>query len=429
MSFSKRTATLPVLLLTATMGIAAEDAEYLADANGCKFLIPEGAPANLKLKWDGTCVDGYLSGPGTANLGAVEFKGEFKQGVLANGEVNLTNGPRYVGELQANRPRGLGELRLPNGFTIKGRFEDPSHVTGIVDLSWADGSVYNGEAINMGTMHGKGKLRFADGRAYEGSFQQNKFHGAGKLVQPGGNSYEGEFAFGNYHGPGTLVYSNDARYTGEFANGLQQGKGRLTHANGTIEEGEWKGDRLYGECHMKYADGSEYIGHCLVGQLSGQGKFRDAANESLYEGEFLAGKYHGRGRISGPGYVYEGEFVGGVRSGKGKEVLETGDQYEGTFARGVREGHGTLRSVAADGLEASYEGEFKNGLLHGAGKLKAGTSRYEGEFKQGTFNKGRVYTEDGRVLEMDVEQDTVLEIRPDGAKVPFTLDRTAEPKA
>lgn len=428
MSFRERIVTLLLPLFTSAVAVAADEPKTMADANGCKFVVPAGMPSDGGMEWDGACVDGFLSGPGTADLGPIFFKGEFAQGRLAHGEMSTFEGHKYTGEFVDNRPRGRGELRFPNGFIVRGQFENPNTISGVAELTWPDGSVYTGEITGLKTMHGKGKLVYADGQVYEGSFLQGRFHGQGRMSQPGGDSYEGEYAHGNYHGHGTLVFSNGARYVGQFVNSERQGEGRLEHPDHAIEEGEWKASRLDGQCHIKYAVGSEYTGQCLNGQLSGQGKFQDATDGSIYEGAFLADKFHGRGRLTRSGYVYEGDFVGGVRSGQGKEVFDSGERYEGTFARGVREGTGVLRAPTANGAELSYEGSFKNGLLHGTGKMKIGPASFDGEFKQGVFSKGRVLDKDGRLLEIDIEQDTVFEIKPDGSKVPFNPDHPPDRK-
>lgn len=133
MSFRERIVTL--LLLTSAVASASDAAKELADANGCKFVLPAAAPPGTELKWDGACVDGYLSGPGTADLDFITYKGEFRRGELPNGEVEFANGgPKYIGELAGNRSRGRGEMQLPNGATVRGEFKNQKAVVGIAEV-------------------------------------------------------------------------------------------------------------------------------------------------------------------------------------------------------------------------------------------------------------------------------------------------------
>ena len=45
--------------------------------------------------------------------------------------------------------------------------------------------------FERGLLKGHGKLSTADGRCYEGEFNDNKPHGTGKLTFADGSSYEG----------------------------------------------------------------------------------------------------------------------------------------------------------------------------------------------------------------------------------------------
>mmetsp|Transcript_17896 Transcript_17896/g.30586 ORF Transcript_17896/g.30586 Transcript_17896/m.30586 type:complete len:134 (-) Transcript_17896:74-475(-) len=65
------------------------------------------------------------------------------------------------------------------------------------------------------------------------------------------------------------------------------------------------------------------------------------------------------------GDSYEGEFRDGVRSGWGKMTFsDDGCVYEGQWVRGLHDGQGT--KSWADGIE--YVGEWKGGMMHGQGK-------------------------------------------------------------
>lgn len=51
-------------------------------------------------------------------------------------------------------------------------------------------------------------------------------HGLGRLKWPDGREYEGEFKYGLKNGPGKMKYSDKSEFHGIFENGLKFGKGR-----------------------------------------------------------------------------------------------------------------------------------------------------------------------------------------------------------
>jgi cell division protein FtsL len=74
---------------------------------------------------------------------------------------------------------------------------------------------------------------------------------------------------------------------------------------------------------------------------------------------------------------YEGEFKNGLMHGWGTYYFKNGSLYEGEFKNNLKEGRGTLTTI--DGKR--YVGEFKNSMMHGKGSLfMADGSRYVGDF-------------------------------------------------
>lgn len=101
-----------------------------------------------------------------------------------------------------------------------------------------------------------------------------------------------------------------------------------------------------------------YEGGCKNGLAEGLGKARGLA---VYEGEFRAGKKHGRGRKSWPG----------------------GDSYEGQFANDMREGEGIYRWGASPWVGDFYWGSYRNDKRHGRGLYSwANGDRFDGEWKE-----------------------------------------------
>ena len=94
-----------------------------------------------------------------------------------------------------------------------------------------------------------------------------------------------------------------------------------------------------------------------------------------YEGEWWGVKRHGYGKATYPnGCTYEGNWDQGLRHGRGKMIYMEKDkndesvthqsEYDGNWNHGKREGLGFYKNE----LGHTYEGEFKNGKMHGEGK-------------------------------------------------------------
>lgn len=90
---------------------------------------------------------------------------------------------------------------------------------------------------------------------------------------------------------------------------------------------------------------------------------------------------------------YEGEFRNGLMHGWGVYTSKQGDRYEGMFENDIRNGPGTL--TTADGQR--YTGMFANGIREGLGSLTlADGSRYIGDFRNDMINgRGVMFYPDG----------------------------------
>lgn len=146
---------------------------------------------------------------------------------------------------------------------------------------------------------------------------------------------------------------------------------------------------------QSFSDGSYYEGDFVNGKFHGKGKYT-WANGTYYEGDFANGDFNGYGkRTYDDGAVYEGEFENDMCNGKGKLTYADGDYYEGYFVNGDFNGYG--KYIYADG--AVYEGEFKNNMSYGKGKLTdADGETYEGEYQEGKrHGRGKCVLPDGTV--------------------------------
>ncbi len=91
-----------------------------------------------------------------------------------------------------------------------------------------------------------------------------------------------------------------------------------------------------------WSDGSTYEGNCEDGLKHGQGIFHNAANGSVYNGEWFRGEKRGSGILNNA----------------------DGSRYIGQWQSDLPEGDGLLRFVSGN----TYEGAWKSGLPHGKGK-------------------------------------------------------------
>ena len=101
-------------------------------------------------------------------------------------------------------------------------------------------AVYTGEYNDFGEKHGQGKLQWANGDSYQGTFVKDKRQGQGTLTFASGGEYVGEWFNNQMHGEGTRRYPNADIYVGSYAHGKREGEGRFYYANGDLFWGDWK---------------------------------------------------------------------------------------------------------------------------------------------------------------------------------------------
>ena len=97
------------------------------------------------------------------------------------------------------------------------------------------------------------------------------------------------------------------------------------------------------------------------------------------------------------GGVYEGEVKDGKMHGMGKLTYHNGSVYEGKFKEDKPQGMGKI--IYLNGI--IYEGEFKDGKKHGMGKIIYPNGKiYEGKFKDGkSHGKGKLTFPNGIIFE------------------------------
>lgn len=107
-------------------------------------------------------------------------------------------------------------------------------------------------------------------------------------------------------------------------------------------------------------------------------------DEGNYEGEFLYGMRHGRGKHVFRQQTYDGEWKWDMRHGEGTLSEPDGSVCKGEWKEGRQHGFGTI--IAPDETIV-YEGEFKDGKRHGLGRQLFDN----GDWHDGGWCEGRLH--------------------------------------
>lgn len=179
------------------------------------------------------------------------------------------------------------------------------------------------DAIYLGTMRndmrdGKGIMKYANGRQYEGEWIQDNREGKGFERYPNRNTYFGQFKYGRAHGKGVYTWHNGEVYDGQWDQGLKQGYGVWKGVKNDSYIGEWQNSKAHGYGVHQWPNGDRYEGQWKESLKHGQGADTFANGES-YHGEFHDGKANGKGEYKWPGgQIYVGDFKNGLKHGYGK---------------------------------------------------------------------------------------------------------------
>jgi hypothetical protein len=117
---------------------------------------------------------------------------------------------------------------------------------------------------------------------------------------------------------------------------------------------------------------------------------------SEFDAEFLMIKNKGKGKINFPnGDVYEGELKDGMMHGQGTlQNNQLTSRYEGLFRNGMKHGHGVLATN-----DSYYQGEWNYNKMQGAGIYTDRVGRFEGKYDAGLKDgEGTLHYNDGGVF-------------------------------
>lgn len=185
-------------------------------------------------------------------------------------------------------------------------------------------------------------------------------------------------------GKGSASYPNGSTYEGQFADSKRHGYGVLTLSDATRYESQWQNDERHGDGQEFCPDKTTFTGSYVKGMRHGSGVMTWPEG-SKYTGQFERGRANGEGElVRTDGSVYRGLFAEDCMCGEGCMQWRDGVEYNGQFSANRREGFGKM--LWSTGRWKCYEGEWKDGLQHGEGKL----TNHQGQEYRGCFNNGKL---------------------------------------
>ncbi|KAM3909778.1 ALS2 C-terminal-like protein isoform 2-T2 [Leptodactylus fuscus] len=250
-------------------------------------------------------------------------------------------------------------------------------------------ATYEGD-MSWGKPHGKGTLKWPNGRNHVGDFKYGQEDGFGICLIPDSSSdrydcYKCHWRNGAIQGYGICEYADESVYKGYFKDNMRHGFGIFENRSSTATAwkytGNWEGDKRSGYGVWESSDNSErYIGMWQENQRHGLGIVL-LNTGSCYQGVFNANKLVGPGvLVTEDSSMYEGEFTEECfLSGKGKLTFANGFTLVGTFNKTAHNGlqtHGVLSTAAAFQDEV-----LKKKFQFGAGSFPV-EERWQGIFEQ-----------------------------------------------
>lgn len=192
----------------------------------------------------------------------------------------------------------------------------------------------------------------------------------------------------------SLSFADGATYVGDLnAEGQLEGQGRMTWTNGDKYDGEFLAGLMHGKGKFISTYSGTYSGDYVRGRMEGRGVLI-YPDGSRYEGEFVGNQFYGKGRLEYPrGDVYQGDFEKNKMHGHGKWIFADKAIYIGQVTDGVIQGRGELQRPTGE----KYTGDFVAGKMHGQGVfVGAQGNRYSGEFSADVFSgSGTFISADG----------------------------------
>jgi len=243
------------------------------------------------------------------------------------------------------------------------------------------------------TAIGSSTLNYNDGAVYVGDVLEQKKHGKGKYIAADGSIVEGDWVNDLFEGYGTLIKPNGEIIEGSWKNNNQAGKSTVTNPMlQTVQEQNWENNQLQGKMKIYFNDPEN--AYLILEKTYNKGVASPDVVLTYRNGEVYAGGYSQDAFMGYGIYTYvNGTSEKGNFTPKGKtgqfDFTPKGEPtqtyyYENDTLAGVFDG----QKLKFDNGDV-YDGPWKNGLQHGAGKLRTQKETIMGIWQNG-FLDGEV---------------------------------------
>jgi hypothetical protein len=230
-------------------------------------------------QYEGNWTAGNKHGQGKfTQVGGYIREGEWtKDRFTGNGSIKYPNGSKYTGDFVLDKKHGKGKYEGCKGTIINGKYISVGSNILIQEGDWFEDK-----------FTGYGIFHFPDG-IYTGYVVLDKRHGRGVLENTD-YTYDGEWFEDRKDGFGVCTYKqNGDKYTGEWRANNYHGKGTYVQEGVYVQEGQWTNGKFTG-----YGSTITY-GSVLDPKLSPYTKSKKIT--TIYIGDFVLGKKHGKGRL------------------------------------------------------------------------------------------------------------------------------------
>ncbi|KAF7216143.1 alsin isoform X1 [Nothobranchius furzeri] len=204
---------------------------------------------------------------------------------------------------------------------------------------------------HAGRVHGRGTMKWPDGRTYKGNFKNGLEDGYGECLIPNKgqdkpDTYQGQWREGKIHGFGKYKYASGEVYEGCFCDGQRHGYGMQSSGK------------------LARTSSSVFIGNWVHDKKEGYGVNDDITRGEKYMGMWLEDQRHGNAVVvTQYGLYYEGTFKDNKMIGPGLLISEDDTVFHGEFSENwTISGNGVLTLANGDCLDGAFAGEWRKGL-------------------------------------------------------------------
>ncbi|XP_051753077.1 alsin isoform X1 [Ctenopharyngodon idella] len=273
--------------------------------------------------------------------------------LLASSPAEKAKWLRSINQAVEQALSGLGHDGIPSSTGVTQRADPPISRTASYTFykdSRLKEATYEGRWVS-GKPHGRGVVKWVDGRMYTGTFKNGLEDGFGDYIVPNKNlnscdHYQGQWKDGKMHGFGTFRYASGEVYEGSFQDNMR-------HGHGMLRSGK-----------LNSTSPSVFIGQWQYDKKSGYGVFDDITRGEKYMGMWLDDQRQGNGVVVTQfGLYYEGAFSNNKMMGTGVLLSEDDTTFEGEFSEDwTLNGKGVLTMPNGDYIEGSFSGVWGTGL-------------------------------------------------------------------